>query len=708
MESAVASLSRDTATDSSSLIVSISLSKLEDRLRLKAFSIPKLKAPSSAAAASPTPSSSFGSPSLPPAPRATVATLPPVIPSPFQGRPPPPPGQIPFPLVQQSPRGSPNAATQPVPLFPPKPPPMPPGIMAPHPLPPLAPPRLPQQPQFRPPPPPGNLAGPLPPNLPPQGNPGGLPPPPPVPAMQPPPIGENSERKVLLPTPPSNMRVLPEELKKMKPVEYWEDPSVTEDSNGLAPLSNQDPTAPSANSQAPPPPPSSQGMLPLPHPHGDLFVQPGAAKPPTVGPMQQQFQVGGPALMKPLAQHEVNATPTVRETIQGGFRLDPRQSRLAAAERPTEGDPRQWHCRQPDRASSSVQNVPYGVGNTMKEPGMMTTPYPMDPKRTPPYQTESASDAQLYLSEPSHSSAALASQSSPSSVGMAPGMKQEGQRHFPADKPPASWGLTSCSGNEQQPQLPYSSSAGTAFQPAPRPAGDVSRREGDNSASRRVDPRLKYAHLKIKSKKPGAESDAPRPPSLPPSLSSSTNKKGPEDGSRDKFEVPKLLQDPSALNKPIDPRELFRNAGGENIGSLGYEIETSGPFGLFKSNLFSSRSQQNTDHDKGDQQQFGEITLRGTTPPKGYPSGTSIIDKDNASMISSGQSQVAGDDSTTESSGSAGSAQSSSVPSYLAQLDMGLGKDLKIESALGALASKSTTEETKVEEKARKLPNIFV
>ena len=516
---------------------------------------------------------------------------------------------------------------------------------------------------------------------------------------------------MLLPTPPISMRVSPEDLKSMKPVEYWEDPTVREDSDGSAPPSNQGQAAPPpVVSLAPPPPSGSQGMLSL--PHGDSLVQPGSTKPQNMGGPLQQFQ-GGPALLKTLSQHEsTNATPPAREGSQGVFRLDPRQSRLAASE----GDPRlgsQWHSRQPpDRASVSVQNVPYS-SNIPNEPGVMTTPYPMDPKRTPPYQTESASDAKLYIAESSHSAApsAMARQSSPLMMGVASGMKQEAaQRHFPADKPPVSWGVASRGSEQQQ----FLSGASTAFQPASRPVGDVARREGDGT-SRRMDPRLKYSHLKIKSKKPGAESETQRPPLMPPSASSSS-KKAQDDISRDNspFEVPKLLQDPSALNKLIDPRELFKNPGGSS-GSLDYETETSGPFGLFKSNLFSSRSQQaqESPDDKGSQQQFGEITLRESIPPNGDPREASIGNKDNGPATSSGQSQTAvGGNGATECSDSAGPTQIPSVPSYLAQLDMGLGKDLKIESALGALASKNTDDESKMEDKedlqARKLPNIFV
>ena len=58
------------------------------------------------------------------------------------------------------------------------------------------------------------------------------------------------------------------------------------------------------------------------------------------------------------------------------------------------------------------------------------------------------------------------------------------------------------------------------------------------------------------------------------------------------------------------------------------------------------------------------------------------------------------------------SSKSAEVPSYLAHLNMGLGDDLKIDSAFGSLSNKSTKDGENSEKKdhdsqARKLPDIF-
>ena len=77
------------------------------------------------------------------------------------------------------------------------------------------------------------------------------------------------------------------------------------------------------------------------------------------------------------------------------------------------------------------------------------------------------------------------------------------------------------------------------------------------------------------------------------------------------------MLDLSALKNPIDARELFRNSGS---GDLGYgDDDMAGPFGVFKSNLFSSRThlaQESLHKNLKSRQQFREITLKEATPTR--------------------------------------------------------------------------------------------
>lgn len=216
---------------------------------------------------------------------------------------------------------------------------------------------------------------------------------------------------------------------------------------------------------------------------------------------------------------------------------------------------------------------------------------------------------------------------------------------------------------------------------------------------RRVDPRTKYSHLKIK----------PKGSSSPSQSSSVLKRAGNSSSPAPSFKTPKLLQDSAALDRPIDPRDLFKGIAGsaESV----YEDVAAAPFGMFKSNFFP-RSQPPLFEEGSEpaKRAFGEITLEGVSSqdPRGSAQtkggrrkGTEPSDietpakRDEVSMLSPKED----------------SPQPPSVPSYLAQLDVGLGSDLKIDSAFGSLAEDGKSDGGKDKEgegsQARKLPSMF-
>ena len=209
---------------------------------------------------------------------------------------------------------------------------------------------------------------------------------------------------------------------------------------------------------------------------------------------------------------------------------------------------------------------------------------------------------------------------------------------------------------------------------------------------RRVDPRTKYAHLKIKPKNQSS-------PTIGHSSSHSILKKGQvkEDKSPDKtdkpFTIPKLLQDPSALEKPLDPCELF--SGSTEAGQEYGEIRA--PFGTFGS--YFSRAQEGSLSPKGSHQQFGEITLNVNTKHKAEER---IPEKESPNQKESPTPQK-----------DASSPTKPHVPSYFAQLELELDSDLKIDSAFSSLEEKSKGEDgSDADSKqkldaAKKLPSIF-
>ena len=216
--------------------------------------------------------------------------------------------------------------------------------------------------------------------------------------------------------------------------------------------------------------------------------------------------------------------------------------------------------------------------------------------------------------------------------------------------------------------------------------------------TRRRDPRMKYSHLKIKSKGQSSQATGSQP----------ILKRGAGEAGMDTppsgFKIPKLLQDSAALNRPLDPGELF---GGKDAFSGGEEKEYSrvtAPFGAFRS-VFAQSHGEGSNADSADAtQQFGEITM-GADPSPAKAKENNEEEKEKLPSDSAASTER--EDKVSESS-----SKPSEVPSYLAHLNMGLDDDLKIDSAFGALSKKNANEGGAAEgsgqdSQARKLPSIF-
>ena len=149
----------------------------------------------------------------------------------------------------------------------------------------------------------------------------------------------------------------------------------------------------------------------------------------------------------------------------------------------------------------------------------------------------------------------------------------------------------------------------------------------------------------------------------------------------------------------MDPRDLFKGVDG------GYD-DAPTSFGMFKSNFFSGRSQQQSVKEDT-KQVFGEITLskdsiRSQNKDEGGDGGK--VEKMDESTSASDEKKEDEDILSKPQ-----------VPSYLAQLGVGLGgSDLQIDSAFGSLGGSEGDGETSggaskqgEESQARKLPSMM-
>ena len=175
--------------------------------------------------------------------------------------------------------------------------------------------------------------------------------------------------------------------------------------------------------------------------------------------------------------------------------------------------------------------------------------------------------------------------------------------------------------------------------------------------------------------------------------------------------MPKLLQEPPTLDRPIDPRELF---DGETSGEVGSEYQVSGPFGSSFGSFFARSSsslaaaEAGTDGTGG--LPYGEITMAGMIERENSENSNKLSGTQERDTTGAAASE--GDRDAGEGEGKSNSVKSgaAAVPSYLAEL--GVESDLTIDSAFSSLkGEEGGGEEGEKEEgdevKAKKLPSIF-
>ena len=502
-------------------------------------------------------------------------------------------------------------------------------------------------------------------------------------------------RLVLLPTPPPQMKLTAEDIERMKSMEpeYWEAPNLDQ----CIPAAAQDPTKIIGNddlqhgvSSGPYAAAMGGGMSPRQQP--GMEPVPGRMDPrqtymePRPGGMDQRqmYMEPRPGGMSP--------RQTYMEPRPGG--MSPRQTYMEP--RPGGMDQRQTYMEpRPggmDQRQTYVESRPGGMDQ--RQTYMEPRPGGMDPRHVridPRQPQQNIPDHRMFTKPPMPQNL---------STNQFPPMAPERFPLHTDTSQSAMIPLTISTQFHPPPSTTHSLAAsGTAGQASPLYGHSPIHQEktspvwGMNSPehpsrgahlpdSRRVDPRTKYAHLKIKSKNQGPSSHQQPTSHSILKKGSSLNEAGPSGMENRPFSVPKLLQDPTALEKPLDPRELFKGSE-HDFG----EITT--PFGGFKS--FFSRSEMKSETSDAGNQQYGEIT----------PVQSSIKHQTND------QVEEEQDDGSLEER--AISPQKPVVPSYLSDLGLGTENDLKIESAFGSLDER-TNETQQSQEKiqpAKKLPSIF-
>ena len=256
-----------------------------------------------------------------------------------------------------------------------------------------------------------------------------------------------------------------------------------------------------------------------------------------------------------------------------------------------------------------------------------------------------------------------------------------------------------------------------------RQSRDASIREGspDSARTLRIDPRTKYSHLKIKQK--GLQNLNP-PQGSPGGGHSILKRGGQVEGSRsdtlmqENIEgarggsslapMPKLLQNREILERPLDPKELFGGNSGGRGGSPEFEM-----VGLFGSSIGSYISRV-SDPRSSSELSFGEITMPETNEHR--PEAKEGDERSEGEGVSGEGLSVKAEDDKKEgvSSSMKGEETPVAVPSYLAELGVGLGdSDLTIDSAFSSLDKKEEVENEresvsqKSQDAAKKLPSIF-
>ena len=204
----------------------------------------------------------------------------------------------------------------------------------------------------------------------------------------------------------------------------------------------------------------------------------------------------------------------------------------------------------------------------------------------------------------------------------------------------------------------------------------------------RADPRTKYSQFKIKSK--GSTSLSPVSQSILKGKESDGLEQGPSVGS-EKTHMPKLLQEPPPHQRLFDPRELFESANKEETS----DYQVSGHFGSkFGVGSFFMRSSSTDEGGKEatDSLPYGEIRMNKETE-----TDSASGEEEEATTRTPVERQ---DQEAVESS------TKTTVPSYLAELGVGLGdSDLTIDSAFSSLDKDASGQGGG--DTTQKLPGIF-
>ena len=204
----------------------------------------------------------------------------------------------------------------------------------------------------------------------------------------------------------------------------------------------------------------------------------------------------------------------------------------------------------------------------------------------------------------------------------------------------------------------------------------------------RIDPRTKYSHYKIKPK--GSPSSSAGGVQSTLKGKEGDGMTAEQIGERAHNVMPKLLQEPPPSQRPFDPRELFDSAASKDVPE---DYQVSGPFGSTFGSYFTRSSEATSSNAP-----YGEITMTN-------------VSKDEQSESSPGKVKSADSAEPEKVDGKADETKKV-VPSYLAELGVGLGgDDLTIESAFSSLDNSNgkgeNSEGMKKTVTAKSLPSIF-
>lgn len=492
-------------------------------------------------------------------------------------------------------------------------------------------------------------------------------------------------KHALLSTPPLHTKLTPEDFQRMEnmPHEYWEAPELTRP---------HPPSGPPPPPQWRPPPPMEQSYRarpPYPPRHRPPFYRPPMPHPP---PPPEHHQSWSPPHQWPLA-NSTESGPLNRAPNPGNWsqnapsRPDPNASgrypRPSGVEqRPSGIDSRPSGM---DPRPGGMEQRPGGVdprqgGVDPRPSGMDPRPSGMDPRPSGMDPRHAGSDPRHSMNNP-RASVHNNPRNSPSlhhsqrmkwgqSANMEPRQTVNTEQRPMQSSPPYA------GQHGMSPPLNYGSNKqGWSDKISPNwkfdrvsPAWSLSpdhtspsAKVGDDAAAKRMDPRKKYSHLKIKSKNsPGSGSSK----DSYASSETSTSLSGPG------FKIPKLLTNSTGLDKPIDPKELFGNDG-------------------------------------VDSQPYGEITFGTYKSPFNQSSSSDIPENTNSDHPASSHATTQSDSHTSDGKSGTAGGHEVTVPSYFAQIESELGGGgLEIESAFGSLSEKSKDTQSQ-ESHARKLPSVF-